>query len=60
MEEMRKIHVTWQFFEANGPQGPFFLKKRKNPFLEKVYGSMCTKFQIIIVFRMARRRDTNI
>ena len=36
-----------------------FSKKTKNLFLDKVYGSMCTKFQVCIVFRSARRRDTN-
>ena len=45
---MRKIHVTRQIFE-----------KTKNPFLDNVYGSMCTKFQVCIVFRLARTRDTN-
>ena len=56
---MRKIHVTWQFFEASGPQGHFF-EKTKNPFLDKVNGSMCAKFQACIVFRLgSRRRDTN-
>ena len=53
--DMRKIHVTRQFFEASGPQGLFL----KNAFLDKVYGSMCTKFQFCIVFRLARRRDTH-
>ena len=49
---LRKIHVTRQFFEASGPQGIFFQKK---PFSDKVYGSMFTKFQVCIVFRLARR-----
>ena len=56
--DMRKIYVTWQFFEARGIQGYFF-KKTKNLFLDEVDGSMCTKFQFYIVFRWARRRDTN-
>ena len=34
-------------------------KKTKNQFLDKVYGSMCTKFQVCIFFRLTRRRDTN-
>ena len=55
---MRKIHVTREFFEASGPQGHFF-EKTKTPFLDKVYGSMRTKFQVCIVFRLARRRDPN-
>ena len=46
--DMQKIHVTRQFLE-----------KTKNPFLDKVNGSMCAKFQICIVFRLARRRDTH-
>ena len=55
---MRKIHVTRQFFEASGRHIDFF-EKTKNPFLDKIYGSMCTKFQVLIVSRLARRRDTN-
>ena len=27
--DMRKIHVVRQFFEASGPQGLFFKKKKK-------------------------------
>ena len=56
--DMRKIHVTRQFFGASGRHGDFF-KKTKNVFLDKVYESMCTKFQVCIVFRLTRRRDTN-
>ena len=56
--DMRKIHVTRQFFEASGLQDQFF-ETTKNPFLDKVQGSMCTKFQVCIVFRLARRRDTH-
>ena len=33
-------------------------KKQKKPFLDKVNGSMCAEFQVYIVFRLARRRDT--
>ena len=31
----------------------------KTLFLDKVNGSMCAKFMVCIVFRLARRRDTN-
>ena len=55
---MRKIHVTRQFFEASGRHRDFF-EKTKNVFLHKVYESMCTKFQVCVVFRLARRRVTN-
>ena len=55
---MRKIHVTRQFFEASGRHGDL-IEKTKNPFLDKVNGSMCAEFQVCIVFRLARRRDTN-
>ena len=55
---MRKIHVTRQFFEASGRQGDL-IEKTKNPFLDKVNGSMCAKFQVCIVFRLARRRETH-
>ena len=47
---MRKIHVTRQFLKASGRHGDFF-EKTKNPFLDKVNGSMCAKFQVCIVFR---------
>ena len=56
---MRKILVTWQFFEASGRHGDLSKKKHKNPFLDKVDESMCAKFQVYIVFRLARRRDTH-
>ena len=55
---MRKIHVTRQFFEPSSHHGDL-IKKTKNLFLGKVNGSMCAKFQVCIVFRLARRRDTN-
>ena len=55
---MQKIHVIRQFFEASGPQGHFF-EKTKKPFLDKVNGSMCAKFQVCIVVSAARRRDIN-
>ena len=54
---MRKIHVTRQFAEASGRHGDL-IEKIKNPFLDEVIGSMCSKFQVSIVFRLARRRDT--
>ena len=53
---MRKIPVTRQFFEASGLQDQFF-ETTKNPFLDMVQGSMCTKFQVSIVFRLAWRPD---
>ena len=56
---MRKIHVTRQFAEASGRHGDL-IKKIKNPFLDEVIGSMCAKFQVSIVFRLARRRDKYI
>ena len=46
---MRKIHVTRQFFEASGRHGDFF-ERPKNPFSDKVNGSMCAKFLVCIVF----------
>ena len=55
---MRKIHVTRQFFEASGSHGDL-IEKTKIPFLDKVNGSMCAKFQVCIVVSVARRRDTN-
>ena len=55
---MRKIHVTQQFFEASGRHGDL-IDKTINSFLDKVNSSMCAKFQVCIVFRLARRRDTN-
>ena len=56
---MRKIHVTQQFFEVSGRHSDLIEKKTKNPFLDKVDGSMCAKFQVCIVVSVARRRDTN-
>ena len=56
---MRKIHVTWEFFEASARHGDFFEKTKKNPFLDMVNRSMCAKFQVCIVFRLARRTRTN-
>ena len=56
--DMRKIHVTRQFFEASDSQDNIF-EKTKKPFLDKVKGSMCAKFQVCIVFRLARKRDTH-
>ena len=56
--DMRKIHVTWQYFEASAPQGNFF-EKTKKPFSCKVNESMRVKFQVCIVLRLARRRDTH-
>ena len=52
--DMRKIPVTRQFFAASSRHGDFF-EKTKKTFLDKVNGSMCTKFQVCFVFRLARR-----
>ena len=56
--DLRKIHVTRQFFEASGRHNDL-IEKTKNLFLDKVNGSMCAKFQVCIAFCLARRRDTN-
>ena len=56
--DMRKIHVTPQFFEASGRHGYFF-EKTKNSFLDKVNGSMGAKFQVCIVVSVVRSRDPN-
>ena len=56
---MRKKHVTQQFFRASRPQGHFF-EKTKNLLLDMVWGpSVFTKFQVCILFRLARRSRTN-
>ena len=55
---MQKIHVMRQFFEFSGRHGNFF-EKTKNLFLDKVNGCMCVKFQVCIIFRFVRRRDTH-
>ena len=55
---MRKIHVTRQFFEASGRHGDL-IEKTKNPFLDKINRSICARFQVCIVFRLARRCDTH-
>ena len=34
-----------------------FFEKTKNTFLVKVNGSMCAKFQVCIVFRLAKKSD---
>ena len=56
---MLKIHVTRQFFEASDSQDNIFEKTKKKTFLDKVYGSVCTEFQVCIVFSLARRRGTH-
>ena len=56
--DMRKIHARLQFFKASSRHGDL-IKKTKKPFLDKVKGSMCAKFQVCIVFRLTSRRDTN-
>ena len=50
---MRKIHMTLQFFETSGHHGD--LIEKTNPFLDKVNGSMCAKFQVCIVFRLTHK-----
>ena len=42
--------VTRQFYRLKVPRITFFWKKKK-AFLDMVLGSMCTKFQVSIVFR---------
>ena len=56
--DVRKIHVTRQFLKVSGRQGDLN-EKTKNPFLDKVNVSLCAKFLVCIVFRLARRRDLN-
>ena len=51
---MQKIHVTRQFSEASGRHGDL-IEKTKNLFSDKVNGSMCAKFQVCIVFSLAKR-----
>ena len=46
--DMRKIHVTRQFFEASGPQGHFFEKNKKAVFR---YGLGECVFQILGLYR---------
>ena len=63
-----KARQSWRYaenprdtavFEASGRHGDLIEKaKNKNLFLDKVNESMCAKFQVCIVFRLARRRDT--
>ena len=36
-----------------------FRGQRPSGFLDEVYGSICTEFQVCIVFLLAGRRDTN-
>ena len=57
-EDMRKIHVIRQSFDASGRPGDFFQKTKKQ-ISDRVNGSMCAQFQICIIFRLARRRDTH-
>ena len=58
-EDMQKIHLTRQFFDASGCHNDLIEKTEKKTFLDKVNGSMCAKFQVCIVFRSARLFDTN-
>ena len=50
--DMLKIHVT-AVFRGYRSSGIFF-EKTKNRFLDMVQGSVCTKFQVCIVFRLVR------
>ena len=53
-----ETHPTQQFYEASSrPQGHFF---RKTVFFDMVYGSVCSKFQVFVVFRLVKGRDKNI
>ena len=52
-----KIHVTRQFFEASSLR-VIFSKKQKT-FLDTFHGSMCTEFQVCIVFRFVTDRQTS-
>ena len=54
---MLKIHVTRHIFEASGRPGDL-IEKTKNPFLDKVDGIMCVKFQVYIVFVCSGGWDT--
>ena len=54
--DVRKIHVTQQFFDASGHHGDFFFEKKKL-FLDKVNGSMCAKCLFCIVVSVASRLD---
>ena len=42
-----------QFLEASDRQGLFF-EKTKHSFIDMLLGSVCTKFQVSIVFRLVR------
>ena len=42
---------------AAGPRVTFF---KKTVFLGMVYGSVCSKFQVFVVFRLVKGRDKNI
>ena len=52
------IHAMRQLFEDSSPPGHFLEKRKKKTFFDMVNGSVCTKFKVCIVFRLARRRDT--
>ena len=41
---MRKIHVTWQFFEASSSHGDFFEKTKKPVFREGQMGVCVVSF----------------
>ena len=54
---MQINYVTRQLLEPSGTQGACF-KKTNNAFLDMVYGSVCTKFQVYIVYCLAGRSRT--
>ena len=52
------IHMARQFFETTDSYHGHF-KKTKKMFLVMPYRSVCTKYQVSIVFRLVRGRETN-
>ena len=46
-----EINVTRHFFKAGGPQGRFSKKQKKLDMLQR---SVCTKFEVCIVFPLIR------
>ena len=49
--DMRKIHVTRQFFEASDPQGHFF-EKTKNPFFKYGLGECVYRISGLYLFSL--------
>ena len=49
-----------QFLQARGPLGKFFRKiTKKRQVLNMVFESVCTNFQVCIVFRLVMGRNTD-